>query len=82
MHMKSYEAVIIRLEILCIQRGMKASKLAYIAGVHPSTLKSIINGTSKNPGISTIKKLCDGLGITLAQFFNTPEFDALEQEIQ
>ena len=82
MHMKSYEAVIIRLEILCIQRGMKASKLAYIAGVHPSTLKSIINGTSKNPGISTIKKLCDGLEITIHDFFTDVVFEGLEQEIE
>ena len=80
--MKSYEAVIIRLSILCMQRGVKASKLAYIAGVHPSTLKSIINGESKNPGTVTIKKLCDGFEITLGEFFSTPEFNELEQEIK
>lgn len=80
--MKSYEAVIIRLSILCRQRGVKASKLAYIAGVHPSTLKSIINGESKNPGISTIKKLCDGLDISIHDFFTDVMFDELEQEIE
>jgi hypothetical protein len=45
-------------------------------------VKSILNGESKNPGTVTIKKLCDGFEITLGEFFSTPEFDALEQEIQ
>jgi transcriptional regulator with XRE-family HTH domain len=45
-------------------------------------VKSILNGESKNPGAVTIKKLCDGLEITLGEFFGTPEFDALEQEIK
>ena len=52
------------------------------AGVPQATVKSILNGESKNPGTITIKKLCDGFDITLGQFFSTPEFDALEQEIQ
>ncbi len=80
--MKSNEAVIVRLEILCVQRGIKASKLAYVAGVHPSTVRSIINGSSKNPGISTIKKLCDGLNVTIQEFFMDVAFADLEQEIE
>ncbi len=80
--MKSNEAVIVRLEILCVQRGIKTSKLAYVAGVHPSTVRSIINGSSKNPGISTIKKLCDGLNVTIQEFFMDVAFSDLEQEIE
>ena len=47
-----------------------------------SSLKNILYGKSQNPKILTIKLLCDGLGITLGEFFSTPEFDALEQELQ
>lgn len=50
--------------------------------VPPSTLKNILNGVSKNPGVVTIKLLCDGLNIILADFFNTEEFKNLEQEIK
>ena len=48
----------------------------------PSSLKNILYGKSKNPKLLTIKLVCDGLGITLGEFFSTPEFDELEQEIQ
>ena len=67
-YMKIREALVIRIEGLCVQRGKNVSQLAYDAGVHPSTVKSIINGNSKNPGIVTIKKLCDGLGIDFYEF--------------
>ena len=56
--------------------------VAKYAGVSPSTVYSILNEKSKNPGAITLKKLCDGLEITLGEFFSTPEFDSLEQEIQ
>ena len=52
------------------------------AAVPQATVKSILNGESQNPGVVTLKKLCDGFGITLGEFFSTPEFDALEQEIK
>lgn len=80
--MKSREAIVIRLETLCVQRGVNASKLAYGAGVHPSTVKSIINGDSKNPGVVTIKKLCDALDVTISEFFVDGVFQTLEQEIE
>ena len=47
-----------------------------------SAVKNILYGKSQNPKLLTIKMLCDGLGITLGEFFSTPEFDALEQEIR
>ena len=67
---------------LCQERNMAVNALARSAAVHPSTLKSIVNGQSKNPGIVTIKMLCDGLDISLTEFFDTPEFRELEQEIR
>ena len=56
--------------------------LSNLAAVPQSTIKSILNGESQNPGSVTIKKLCDAFEITLGQFYSTPEFDALEQEIK
>ncbi len=67
---------------LCNQNNLTLNKLATICGITQSTLSNIINGVSKNPSTATIKKICDGLGITLGVFFSTPEFNALEQEIK
>ena len=79
--MDTRTAVINRLILLCGERGWTVNHLANVSGVSTSTVKSILYGNSKNPGIVTIKKLCDGLDITLGAFFSTPEFDSLEQEI-
>jgi len=67
---------------LCSQRRWAFHALANFSGIPSSTLKNIINGESKNPGIVTIKKICDGLGISLAEFFDTETFRSLEQEIE
>ncbi|MFR9207741.1 MAG: helix-turn-helix transcriptional regulator [Lachnospiraceae bacterium] len=67
---------------LCKERNITISKLATLSAVSPSSIKSIFYGKSMNPKILTIKKLCDGLDITLGEFFSTPEFDELEQEIK
>ena len=56
--------------------------MATESGVAPSTIKNVLYGKSQNPGIVTLKMLCDGLGITLTEFFNTEEFKNLEQEIK
>ncbi len=61
---------------------MTPNALSYSAGVSQSTIKSILNGESKNPGIVTIKKICDGLDITVIQFFDVPEYAQLEQELK
>jgi len=71
-----------RLSALCKERGLAFNALANLSGVHPSTVKGIMNGGSKNPGIVTIKKLCDGLEISIADFFNTETFRNLEQELR
>ena len=80
--MKTQQAIAARIRELCRQQGLTPNGLSYAAGVPQATVKSILGGESKNPGTVTIKKLCDGFGITLGQFFSTPEFDSLEQEIQ
>lgn len=80
--MSTKEAIANRILQLCNERNIAVNELASISGVSPSTVYSILNEKSKNPGAITIKKLCDGLEITLGEFFNTPEFDALEQEIK
>ena len=80
--MDTYTAVKNRLLVLCEQHKMSIHKLAMESAVAPSTIKNILYGKSINPGIVTIKMLCDGLGITLIDFFDTPEFHELEQEIK
>ena len=79
--MQVCEIVAKRILQLCRERGITPNGLSYIAGVSQSTIKSILGGESKNPGIVTLKKLCDGYEITLAEFFDTKEFNELEQEL-
>ncbi|MBE6861478.1 MAG: helix-turn-helix transcriptional regulator [Ruminococcus sp.] len=80
--MKTREAVAKRITDLCDERGITVNVLANLAAVSPSTVKNIIYGVSKNPGIATIKMLCDGLDITLLEFFDDEIFLSLEQEIE
>ena len=80
--MDTYTAVRERLLFLCGERKMSIHKIAMESAVPPSTVKNILYGKSVNPGIVTIKMLCDGLGITLVEFFDTPVFRSLEQEIR
>ena len=78
--MNSRQSVANRILKLCDDRRLALNALANQAAIPPSTLKSIINGDSRNPGIVTIKYLCDGLGISLFDFFNDESFKSLEQE--
>ena len=80
--MNTKEAVAARIIELCSERQIATNTLANISGVSPSTVYSMLNEKSQNPGVVSIKKLCDGLEITLREFFNSPLFDNLEQEIQ
>lgn len=61
---------------------VRRNRLANMAGISPSTLYSVLNEKSQNPGIVTIKKLCDGLEISLREFFDADVFDDIEQEIK
>ncbi len=80
--MDTVTAVRNRILQLCGERNITINHLANVCGLPPSSVKNILYGKSMNPKIITIKKLCDGLEITLGEFFSTPEFDALEQEIK
>ncbi len=78
--MKVVSVITKRILELCNERGITPNKLGTISGVEPSTITSIFYGKSKNPGIVTIKALCDGLGISLYEFFNTPEFKMMLED--
>lgn len=78
--MNSRQRVANRIMKICDDRRIALNALANLSAVPPSTLKSIINGDSKNPGIVTIKLLCDGLGISLYEFFDDEMFRSVEPE--
>ena len=80
--MNTITAVRDRILQLCEQRNISINRLAALSGLLPSSIKNILYGKSQNPKLLTIKILCDGLGITLGEFFSTETFDSLEQEIQ
>ena len=75
-------AVRARILDLCAQRQITVNRLATISGVTQSTLNNIVSGRNNSATVSTIKKLCDGLDISLREFFDVPAFDDLEQEIK
>lgn len=76
------EAVKDRILELCQQKNISVNKLSTLSGVTQSTLNNIVSGRNRNTTISTIKKLCDGLGITIQEFFQSNVFLDLEQEIK
>jgi len=80
--MRVKDMVAQRFAQLCDARGIRINELAYRAGVTPSTVYSMMNPERRDISIVTIKKLCDGLDITLGEFFSTEGFNLLEQEIQ
>lgn len=80
--MNTKEAVAMRIVELCNERKIAINALANLSGVSPSTLYSMLNEKSQNPGVVSIKKLCDGLEISLREFFDSPIFDDIEQEIK
>ena len=80
--MNAKQAVSARIVELCKQRGIAINALANSAGISPSTIYSILNTKSMNPGIVTIKQICDGIDISLREFFDSPIFENLEQEIR
>ncbi len=76
------EAVAQRILGLCRERNITVNKLCTISAVTQSTVNDIVNNKAKNIGIVTIKKLCDGLGISIEEFFSHESFRSLEQEIR
>lgn len=67
---------------LCAEREITINKLATICGLTQSTLNNIISGRNNSLTVSTLKKICDGLDITIKEFFDSHHFDDLEQEIK
>ena len=76
------DLVVKRFYELCEEKNMKINELANVSGVTPSTAYSMMDYSRRDVSIRTIKKFCDGLDITLGEFFSTEEFDNLEQEIK
>lgn len=76
------EACKYRITELCNERGITLNKLAIISGITQSTLNNIASGRNRSVTVSTLKKICDGLEITIQDFFNASIFCNLEQEIQ
>lgn len=80
--MTTKEAVAQRIINLCNDRNIAINALANLSGVSPSTIYSMLNQKSLNPGVVSIKKICDGLEISVREFFDDPIFDSTEQEIK
>lgn len=75
-------AVVMRIKELCKEKGIKFNTLATESGVTPSTVYSLLDESRKDVGILVLKKLCDGMGISIADFFDSDIFRNLEQEIR
>ena len=76
------EAVKERILELCRERDITVNKLSTMSGVTQSTVNNIVSGRNNSATVTTVKKLCDGLGITIEEFFQSEVFRDLEQEIQ
>ena len=76
------DAVAKRLRQICKERSIKPNELANRAGITPSSVYSMLDPKRREVSVNLVKKLCDGLDMTLGEFFSTPEFDGLEQEIR
>ncbi len=80
--MRIKPAIVQRFQQLCKERNIKYNELATLSGVTPSTVYSMMDNTRKDVSVITVKKLCDGLNITITEFFSAPIFEQLEQELQ
>ena len=76
------EAIVARFMEILKERNMRPNELANLSGITPSTVYSMLDYQRKELSINVIKKLCDGLDMTLGEFFDAPIFDKLEQEIR
>ena len=76
------EACRIRIQELCAEKQITLNKLAIISGITQSTLNNIMSGRNKSATVSTIKKICDGIDISILDFFTADVFMDLEQEIK
>lgn len=79
--MRMKDAVVKRFQDLCRQRGIKYNELATLSGVTPSTVYSMMDSNRREISVVTVKKLCDGLDVSIPDFFGDTVFETLEQEI-
>lgn len=77
--MKAQDMLVERINNLCKERRMSYYALSYESAVPMTTLMHIVDKTTMNPGVLTIGRLCDGLGITLKEFFDSPEFENIDR---
>lgn len=80
--MNAKDAVAARINEVCKEKGITVNELANLSGISPSTIYSMLNTKSKNPGVVSIQKICDGAEITIRYFFDSPLFENLEQVIK
>ena len=76
------DAVVLRIKQICEQKNLAINALANLSGLTPSTVYSIIYPKHKDVGIVSLKKLCDGMDISMAEFFDSDIFHGLEQEVE
>jgi len=76
------EATVVRLKDLMKTKGLTANNLSILSGITPSTLYSLLKEERKDVSVNTVKKLCDGMGMTIREFFNSDLFDDLEVELR
>ncbi len=76
------EAVRLRILELCAERNISINRLSALSGMTQSTLNNIVSGRNNSTTVSTVKKICDGLDISIREFFAGDQFDDLEQEIR
>lgn len=76
------DAVALRFQLLCQEQNMKLNELANRSGVTPSTVYNLMDRRRRDVSLLTVKKLCDGLGLSLGDFFSAPLFEDLEQELR
>lgn len=80
--MRMKDAIVKRFQQLCQERNIKYNELATLSGVTPSTVYSMMDERRRDVSVVTVKKLCDGLDISIQDFYNAPIFELLEQEIE
>lgn len=80
--MQIKEAIVKRIKNICLERDIKYNELATRSGVTPSTVYSMLDPSRRDLSVITLKKLCDGLDMTITEFFDDDIFKTLEQEIQ
>ncbi len=80
--MNAKDAVAKRIKELCVQNNITVNALANLCGVPPTTIYSMLDKKSNNPGVVSIQKICDGLDMSVRDFFDSPLFENLEQEIK